>query len=427
MVKTSFPKEKIKVLLLEGVHPVAVERFKAEGFSVQLFEKAWDAAALEKAIGAGAGSGAAHVLGIRSKTTLTAPVLASAKRLMAVGCFCIGTNQVALGEASQRGVAVFNSPFSNTRSVAELTLAEIIALHRRMVDQSAAMHTGNWDKSAAGAHEVRGRTLGIVGYGHIGTQVSILAEALGMRVMFFDILSKLSLGNARACRSLEELLKASDVVTLHVPETAQTKGMVGKAQIKLMKKGAFLINNARGSVVDIPALAEALKSKHLAGAALDVFPYEPAGRDEVFKSELLGLPNVILTPHVGGSTEEAQESIAQDVCDKLIRFMNVGATSGSVNMPVVDLPEQGPAEDGATDGKRRSHRILHLHKNVPGVMSKVNAVMGEQKININAQYLQTKGEVGYVVFDIEPTPTKGPLIVDALRKLPETIKVRALW
>ncbi len=427
-MKTSFPKEKIKVLLLEGVHPVAVERFKAEGFSVQLHEKAWDTAALEKAIGDGAGAGAAHVLGIRSKTTLTAPVLASAKRLMAVGCFCIGTNQVALGEASQRGVAVFNSPFSNTRSVAELTLAEIIALHRRMVDQSTAMHTGNWDKSAAGAHEVRGRTLGIVGYGHIGTQVSILAEALGMRVVFFDILSKLSLGNARACRSLDELLKASDVVTLHVPETPATRGLIGRAQIKAMKKGAHLINNARGSVVDVAALAEALKSRHLAGAALDVFPHEPSGRDEPFKSELLGLPNVILTPHVGGSTEEAQESIAQDVCDKLIRFINVGATSGSVNMPVVDLPEQGSASDAA-DGKpgRRSHRILHLHKNVPGVMSKVNAVMAEQKVNINAQYLQTKGDVGYVVFDIEPTPAKGPLIVEALRKLPETIKVRALW
>jgi D-3-phosphoglycerate dehydrogenase len=424
-VNTSFPKEKIKVILLEAIHPAAVERLKGEGFSVQLHEKAWDAAALEKAIGPSAGAGAAHVLGIRSKTSLTAPVLASAKRLMAVGCFCIGTNQVALGEASHRGVAVFNSPFSNTRSVAELTIGEIISLHRRMVDQSAAMHRGAWDKSAAGAHEVRGRTLGIVGYGHIGTQVSILAEALGMRVVFFDILSKLPLGNARACRTLDELLKASDVVTLHVPETAQTKGLIGKTQIKAMKKGAFLINNARGSVVDVPALAEAIKGKHVAGAALDVFPYEPAGRDELFKSELLGLPNVILTPHVGGSTEEAQENIAHDVCDKLIRFINVGATSGSVNMPVVDLPEQSAAE---ADGKgRRSHRILHLHKNVPGVMSKVNAVMGEQKINISAQYLQTRGEIGYVVFDIDPAADKGPQIVEALKKLPETIKVRALW
>jgi len=427
-VKTSFPKEKIKVLLLEAVHPAAVERFKAEGFSVQLHEKAWDAAALEKAIGASAGAGAAHVLGIRSKTTLTAPLLAGSKRLLAVGCFCIGTNQVALGEASQQGIAVFNSPFSNTRSVAELTIAEIIALHRRMVDQSTGMHAGKWDKSAAGAHEVRGRTLGIVGYGHIGTQVSILAEALGMRVVFYDILSKLALGNARACRSLEELLKASDVVTLHVPETPVTKGMIGRAQIRVMRKGAHLINNARGSVVDVAALAEAIRSGHLGGAALDVFPHEPAGRDEAFKSELLGLSNVILTPHVGGSTEEAQESIAHDVCDKLIRFINVGATSGSVNTPIVDLPAQGPAEgDSAEDGRRRSHRILHLHRNVPGVMSKVNAVMAEKKVNINAQYLQTRGEVGYVVFDIEPTPDKGPKIVEELRKLPETVRVRALW
>lgn len=425
-MNTSFPKEKIKVILLESIHPAAVDRLKGEGFSVQLHEKAWDAAALQKAIGPEAGAGAAHVLGVRSKTTLAAPVLASAKRLMAVGCFCIGTNQVALGEAACRGIAVFNSPFSNTRSVAELTIGEIISLHRRMVDQSVGMHAGKWDKSASGAHEVRGRTLGIVGYGHIGTQVSILAEAMGMRVVFFDILSKLPLGNARACRSLDELLKASDVVTLHVPETAQTKGMLGRAQIKAMKKGSFLINNARGSVVDVPALAEAVKNRHLAGAALDVFPYEPAGRDELFKSELLGLPNVILTPHVGGSTEEAQENIAHDVCDKLIRFINVGSTSGSVNMPVVDLPEQGPAE--AEEGKpRRSHRILHLHKNVPGVMSKVNAVMAEQRININAQYLQTKGEIGYVVFDIDPAGDKGPQIVEALKKLPETIRVRALW
>ena len=416
--KTSFPKEKIKVLLLEGVHPAGAAMLREEGFSVDTSAKAFDETALAKAL-----AGGVHVLGIRSKTQVSAGVLAQASRLLTVGCFCIGTNQVALDDACQRGVAVFNSPFSNTRSVAELTIAEIIALHRRMSDQSAAMHKGVWDKSAAGAHEVRGRTLGIVGYGHIGSQVSILAEAMGMRVVFFDILSKLPLGNARPCRSLEELLKASDVVTLHIPATKQTEGLLGRAQLKLLRKGAHVINNARGSVVDIAALAEAIRSGHVGGAALDVFPYEPSGNDEGFKSELLGLPNVILTPHVGGSTEEAQESIALDVCDKLARFINVGGTTGCVNLPQVDLPPQG---SGAGPGSgTRTHRILHVHSNVPGVLSKVNALIARLGVNITAQYLQTNKHVGYAVLDVEEQ--NGKAILAGLRELPETIRARALW
>lgn len=414
MTKTSFPKEKIKVLLLEGIHPCAAQRFRDEGFSVETSSRAMDQAQLTKALSSGV-----HVLGIRSKTTVPAAALAGAPRLLTIGAFCIGVNQVACDEACKHGVAVFNSPFSNTRSVAELTIAEVIALHRRLTDQSAGMHRGAWDKSAAGAHEVRGRTLGLVGYGHIGSQVSVLAEALGMRVLFYDIVSKLPLGNARPCRTLDELLKASDAVSLHVPATPQTDKLISRAQFKLMKKGAHLINNARGNVVDIPALAEAIKANHLAGAALDVFPNEPAGNDEPFRSELLGLPNVILTPHVGGSTEEAQESIAQDVCEKLLRYVNAGASGSSVNFPALELPPQHEA-DGL-----RSHRILHVHQNVPGVLSKINTLIAHLGVNINAQYLQTNKHVGYAVLDA--SPKHGKDILAGLRDLPETIRARALW
>lgn len=422
-MKTSFPKEKIKVLLLESIHPVAREQLAADGFVVTSSDKALEGAALHKAIAD------VHVLGIRSKTTLTPAALAAAPRLLAVGCFCIGTNQVDTAAARAAGIAVFNSPFSNTRSVAELTIAEIIALHRRLADQSARMHAGDWDKSAAGAHEVRGRTLGIVGYGHIGSQVSVLAEAMGMRVVFFDTASKLPLGNARPCRSLDELLKQSDVVTLHVPATPSTARMIGRAQIRAMKRTAMLINNARGSVVDVPALADALRLNHLAGAALDVFPDEPAGKGDAFKSEVQGLPNVILTPHVGGSTEEAQANIALDVCGKLLAFVNRGTTSGSVNLPEVDLPAQQP--EGAADdspSSNRRHRILHLHKNVPGVLNKLHGAIASHNVNINAEYLQTRGEAGYVVMDIDPPPAAvGKAIVESLRSLPETIRVRVLW
>jgi D-3-phosphoglycerate dehydrogenase len=419
-MKTSFPKEKISVVLLEGVHPVAKGLFADEGFAVTYAEKALEGAALRKAVAG------AHLLGIRSKTQVSAEVLAAAPRLWGVGAFCIGTNQIDLGEARKRGVAVFNSPFSNTRSVAELTIAEVIALHRRLLDQSVRMHRGEWDKSAEGAHEVRGRTLGIVGYGHIGSQVSVLAEALGMRVLFFDIASKLPLGNARPCRSLEELLKASDVVTLHVPATALTEGLISRAQIRCMRRGAMLINNARGSVVDLPALAGAIREGHLAGAALDVFPDEPAGKGEKFRSEVQGLANVILTPHVGGSTEEAQANIAQDVCGKLIRFMNNGSTSGSVNLPEVDLPEQrDEGGEGARGGARRAHRILHLHRNVPGVLSKLHERIAGRGVNIRAEYLQTRGEVGYVVLDVDDKHD-AELLAD-FRAMPETIRVRALF
>jgi len=420
-VKTSFPKEKISVVLLEGIHPVARQQLAAEGFIVTATDKALEGPALRKAIAG------AHVIGIRSKTELRAADLAQAPRLLTVGCFCIGTNQVDLAAARSAGIAVFNSPFSNTRSVAELTIAEIIALHRRLGDQSAAMHIGNWDKSATGAHEVRGRTLGIVGYGHIGSQVSVLAEAMGMRVVFFDIASKLPLGNARPCRSLDELLKLSDVVTLHVPATKATEKLLGRAQLKLLRRGTHVINNARGSVVDIDALAEALASGHVGGAALDVFPDEPAGKGDRFVSPVQGKPNVILTPHVGGSTEEAQANIAEDVCGKLLAFVNKGTTSGSVNVPEVDLPEQSSAVDAAQASTRR-HRILHLHRNVPGVLNKLHAAIAAHNLNINAEYLQTRGELGYVVLDIDPPPAaKGKAIVESLRQMPETVRVRVLW
>lgn len=412
---TSFPKDRIHVVLLEGVHAAGSALFAAERFRVESHEKALEGAALRKAVAD------AHVLGIRSKTMLTAEVLGAAPRLLAAGAFCIGVNQIDLAGARQRGVAVFNSPFSNTRSVAELTIAEVIALHRRMTEQTLRMHKGEWDKSAAGAHEVRGRTLGIVGYGHIGSQVSVMAEALGMRVLFFDVVSKLALGNARACRSLDELLKASDVVTLHVPATRQTERLIGRAQLRTMRVGSFLINNARGSVVDVGALATAIREGHLAGAALDVFPDEPAGKGERFKSELCGLANVILTPHVGGSTEEAQAAIAEDVATKLIRFVNNGSTTGSVNLPEVDLPAQ--REDGGDS--RRVHRFLHLHRNVPGVLSKVHALISGLGVNIAAEYLQTRGDVGYVVIEVDPQ--HGKAMLEGLRAMAETIKVRVLW
>jgi len=425
--KTSFPKESIRVVLLEGVHPSSAEAFKGEGFQVSYHEKALEGAALHKALAEGGG---AHVVAIRSKTELDAKALAASPRLLAVGCFCIGTNQVDLKTAMASGVAVFNSPFSNTRSVAELTIAEVIALHRRLVDQSMLMHKGGWDKSASGAHEVRGRTLGLVGYGHIGSQVSVLAEAMGMKVMFYDIASKLPMGNAVACRKFDELLKASDVVSMHVPATETTHNMLGRSQIKMMRRGSMVINNARGSVVDVPALAEAIKSGHIGGAAFDVFPNEPSGRGDKFASELVGLPNVILTPHVGGSTEEAQKNISDDVVGKLLKYINNGSTSGSVNMPTVDLPEQmseqAIEEAAAVSGsRRRSHRILHLHRNVPGVLSKMHTAIADLDVNINAEYLQTKGDVGYVVLDI--APNNGERILASLKKMPETIRVRLLW
>jgi D-3-phosphoglycerate dehydrogenase len=385
MTETSFAKNKMKIVLLEGIHSSAVEAFKADGYtSVEYFEKSMPEAQLIEAVRD------ARLVGIRSATQLTAKLFAGANRLIAVGCFCIGTNQVDLDAAQERGVAVFNAPFSNTRSVAELVLAEIILLMRGIPMRNAAAHRGQWLKTASGSREARGKTLGIVGYGHIGTQVGVLAESLGMQVVFFDIEMKLALGNARQMPTLESLLEISDVVTLHVPQTPQTNKMIGAAALARMKKGAGLVNAARGSVVDIDALVEALKSKHIGGAAVDVFPKEPKGAHDEFVSPLRGWDNVILTPHVGGSTVEAQHDIGIEVSSKLLKYSNNGSTLGAVNFPEVSLP----AHPG-------QHRLLHIHRNQPGVLSKINAIFSEQRINIAGQYLQTNSKIGYVVIDIE--------------------------
>lgn len=410
---TSFPKDKINVLLLENVHARGASMFTDDGFHVETLPGSPNPNDLPKLLAN------THVLGLRSKTELTAELVAAAPKLLAVGCFCIGTDQVDLPSTASRGIPVFNSPFCNTRSVAELTIAEIIALYRQLLPKSVGMHQGQWDKSAAGSHEIRGKTLGLVGYGHIGSQVSVMAEAMGMRVIYHDIVPKLAMGNARQVKSLGELLAASDVVSLHVPATDATEGMVGARELSVMKKGSYLINNARGRVVDIPALAHAVKSGHLAGAALDVFPKEPAGKNEVFASEMQGLTNVILTPHVGGSTAEAQESIAEDVAAKLMAFVNKGSTTGAVNVPQVELPEQSAAEAA------RTHRILHFHRNVPGVLSKMHRLIADLGANITAEYLRTTPELGYVVLDVDPTDAEP--ILAGLRGIPETIRVRVLW
>lgn len=414
--KTSYPKEKIRAVLLEGVHPAGAALLRDEGFQVETIAGAPDEARLCAMVAQ------AHLLGVRSRSLVTPRVLEAGGRLLAIGCFCIGTDQVDLLAAGRLGVPVFNSPFSNTRSVAELTLAEIIALHRRLTDKSSQMHAGVWDKSAAGAHEVRGRTLGIVGYGHIGSQVSVLGEALGMRVIYHDVVARMPLGNARQTKTLNDLLRDADVVTLHCPSSPGTRGMIGPAQIKKMKPGAYLINNARGGVVQLEALAEALREGRLGGAALDVFPEEPSGSGEAFESAVRGLPNVILTPHVGGSTQEAQASIAEDACTKLIRFVNVGTTTGAVNVPEVELPAQDREGEEASE---RSHRILHFHRNVPGVLSKMHALIAGMGVNINAEYLRTRDDVGYVVLDVDPT--NGREVLERLRSIPETIRARMLW
>lgn len=415
-MRTSFPKDRIGFVLAEGVHEAGRALLEREGFCVETHAGALTGAGL------GAAAGSAHVIGIRSKTTIDGPMIADSPRLLAIGCYCAGTNQVDVDAAADAGIPVFNAPFSNTRSVAEMTIAEVIALHRRMFDRSHAMHAGQWDKSASGSHEVRGRTLGIVGYGHIGSQVSVLAEALGMRVVFYDVGAKLPLGNARVARSLDELLAASDAVTLHVPATAATRSIIGDAQIRRMKPGAYLINNARGSVVDVDALARALGSGHLGGAALDVFPEEPASVDAGFASPLRGMPNVILTPHIGGSTIEAQRAIAEEVTGKLIRFINIGSTLGAVNVPEVDLPEQ--ARPAPEDG-RRPHRILNFHRNEPGALNEINGVIAGLGGNVNAQFLRTSGAVGYVVLDVDPTD--GDAIAAGIGALPGSVRTRVLW
>ncbi|MEO1512169.1 MAG: phosphoglycerate dehydrogenase, partial [Planctomycetota bacterium] len=395
----------------------AAALFEREGFRVSRHSGAADPAELAALIAS------AHVIGIRSKTRLVGEALGAARRLLAVGCFCIGTNQVDLVSAAGAGVPVFNAPFSNTRSVAELTVAEVVMLHRRAFERSSQMHAGRWVKSASGAHEVRGRTLGIVGYGHIGAQVSVLAESMGLRVLFYDVIPKLPLGNARQTGSLDELLRESDVVTLHVPATDGTSGLIGAAEIENMKPGGHLINNARGSVVDLAALADALRRGRLGGAAIDVFPEEPSSREAAFRGPLVGLENVILTPHIAGSTQEAQASIAEEVGNKLLRFVNAGATTGAVNVPEVEPPPQRGMVAPGTD--ERPHRILHFHRNVPGVLSKINNAVSDLGVNVASQTLRTDGEIGYAVLDV--APSDGEQLRARMDAIEGTIRTRVLW
>ena len=397
----------VRVLLLEQIHPDATALLTSAGFQVETLDRALDEDELVERVGD------VTLLGIRSKTHVTARVLEAAPELVAIGAFCIGTNQIDLGGASERGVTVFNAPYSNTRSVVELAIAEIVALTRRLTEKNALMHEGVWDKSAAGAHEVRGRTIGIVGYGNIGTQLSVLAEDLGMRVLFYDTADRLALGNAHRCESLDQLLAEADVVTLHVDGRPSNDNFFGAAEFARMRPGSLFLNLSRGFVVDYAALRKRVESGHIAGAAVDVFPVEPRRRGDEFISELRGLANVILTPHIGGSTEEAQQDIGRFVAGKLRDFMVEGATSMSVNLPGIALP-QPPG----------THRLILIHRNVPGVMATVNGILAEHKVNVEAQLLGTRGEVGYVVTDVSATYTAEML--EQLRALPETIRLRIL-
>lgn len=404
----SLNKGKIKFLLLEGIHPKAQEIISAHGYvQVESLKHALSGNELRRAMKG------VHFLGIRSRSQVSEMVFQGADRLVAVGCFCIGTNQVDLMAAQRNGVPVFNAPFSNTRSVAELALAEIIMLMRGIPQRNAAAHRGEWLKSATHAHEIRGKTLGIIGYGHIGTQLGILAESLGMRVIYHDIENKLPLGNASKRQKLPDLLKESHVVSLHVPQTKQTAGLVDARFLKAMRKGAFLINASRGTVVDIDALAHALQTQHLAGAAIDVFPLEPGANSEVFESPLRGADNVILTPHIGGSTMEAQENIALEVAGKLVKYSDNGSTVSAVNFPQVALPDH-----------ENVSRILHIHRNEPGVLQHINQVFSASQVNIAAQYLDTNGATGYVVMDLETANPVG--LLQQLKAVPGTIRARIL-
>jgi len=398
----------LRVLLLEHVHPAAEQILRSSGFHVESLRRALDEDELvERTAGV-------HLLGVRSKTHVTHRVLDAADELIAVGAFCIGTNQVDLGAAASRGVAVFNAPFSNTRSVVELAVAEIIAMTRRLTEKNDLMHTGVWDKSAEGAHEVRGRTLGIVGYGNIGSQLSVLAESLGMTVLFYDSADKLALGNAQRCLSIKELLAESDVVTLHVDGRPTNKNLFGEAEFETMRPGSLFLNLSRGFVVDYPSLRKHIESGHIAGAAVDVFPVEPQGRGDEFISELRGLPNVILTPHIGGSTEEAQEDIGRFVAGKLRDFVLDGSTGMSVNLPGLSLPRP-----------QNTLRMVHVHHNVPGVLARVDGLLAEGGVNVEAQLLGTHGDLGYVVTDSASGTTQA--IVDAIRAMPETIRLRVIF
>ena len=410
-MKTSFPRQDIKVLLLEGVSRTAVEVFERAGYTnIEYHQKSLPEATLLERIAD------AHIVGLRSRTQLTAEVLRHARKLIAAGCFCIGTNQVDLPEAERLGIPVFNAPYSNTRSVAELVIAEAIMLLRGIPQRNAQCHRGGWSKSATGSFEARGKVLGVIGYGHIGTQVGVLAEGLGMQVIFHDVETKLSLGNAHAAASLHDLLQRADVVTLHVPETPATKLMFGAKEITAMRQGAVLINASRGSVVDIEALAAALREGHLAGAAVDVFPVEPKGNDDPFVSPLVGLDSVILTPHIGGSTLEAQDNIGIEVASKLVRYSDNGSTLSAVNFPEVSLP-----------GHPKSRRLLHIHKNVPGVLSRINELFSAGNINIDAQFLQTDAELGYVVIDVAADEAQSNELRDKLAAIPGTLRSRVLY
>ena len=408
MTVTSFPKSEIKILLLENVHPVANEAFAVEGFQVETVKGSLPEAELAERIRD------AHILGIRSKTQVTPKVLDEGRRLLAVGAFCIGTNQVAIGHANRRGVPVFNAPFSNTRSVAELILAEVVMLSRHLGDRSREVHDGQWRKVAAGSHEVRGKTLGIVGYGHIGSQVGVLAEAFGMRVVFHDIVAKLPMGNNRSLNKLADVLEQSDFVTLHVPETPQTKNMIGLEELAIMKPGACLLNASRGTVVVIEALAGAIRRGHIGGAAVDVYPDEPQSNSDGFASPLRGLPNVILTPHIGGSTEEAQEAIGREVSAALIKLINAGATTGAVNFPQVEVPLTPNA-----------HRILNVHKNVPGVLRDINRIVSDKNANIRSQVLATDPDIGYLVMDLDNDVSQD--VKREIGALDTSIKTRILF
>ena len=408
----SFPKEKISIVLFENVHASAVATFAADGYNAITRHKGTlEGPALADAIRD------AHIVGLRSRTKLTEEALAATRRLIAVGAFCIGTDQVDLDAAAVRGVPVFNAPFSNTRSVAELVIAETILLVRGVPQRNAQLHRGVWNKSAEGAREIRGKTLGIVGYGHIGTQVGVMAEALGMRVIYYDIMTKLALGNASPVRSLDDLLSQADVVTLHVPDTPATRGLMGTQEIRLMRPGAALINASRGLVVDIAALAAALESGQLGGAALDVFPEEPTGKADPFVSPLLPYDQVILTPHIGGSTEEAQESIGREVAEKLVSYSNFGSTLTAVNFPEVSLTDHPGM-----------HRFIHIHQNRPGLLSKINAVFSRHNMNICSESLETRGTLGYVVIDVEARTTVDTKAVrQELEAIDGTIRTRLLY
>lgn len=406
---TSLPKEKLKILLLENIHPAAIQLLKNSGYSdIETHTGSLSEKDLAEKLSK------AHILGIRSKTQITENLIKRAERLVAIGAFCIGTNQIDLEAAQRKGIAVFNSPFSNTRSVAELVIGLAIMLMRRVFEKSEGAHRGMWLKESERCYEVRGKTLGIVGYGHIGSQVSVLAESLGMQVVFYDIQSRLSLGNAHSSRSLDELLKRSDIITLHVPGTPETRNLINAQRLRKMKPGAVLINLSRGDVMDIWAVKEAIEKRHLGGLAVDVFPEEPKSNKDLFASPLQQMPNVILTPHIGGSTIEAQEAIGTDVAEKLSAFTETGSTGGCLTIPEISLPVV-----------QNAHRILHIHRNVPGVLSEINGLLSGLKVNILGQYLKTNAEIGYVVLDIDKKSSMR--VMSELNKVRNTIRTRSLY